>query len=123
FNGPLVVDTKRKVFYFKKQVVQLKPKLYDLLAFLMPRYGECIANETILFNIWGPAHREDCQYLRVAVGELRMALEVVDPAVDILRCHPGIGYMLCDLESPTGYLSAAKLEERLAQQGPKERAA
>jgi two-component system KDP operon response regulator KdpE len=46
-----------------------------------------------LTEVWGPAHVEDVQYLRVLMRQLRQKLE---PAAtpSVLITEPGIGYRL-----------------------------
>jgi hypothetical protein len=51
--------------------VRLTPKEYDLLAILARNAGRVITHRQILSAVWGPAHRDDTQYLRVFVGQLR----------------------------------------------------
>jgi two-component system KDP operon response regulator KdpE len=42
--------------------------------------------------VWGPAHTEDLQYLRVFIGQLRQKLEVDPDKPRIIVTDPGIGY-------------------------------
>ena len=47
-----------------------------------------------LTQVWGPAHQNDVQYLRVVIAQLRAKLEA-DPRVPIhLLSEPGVGYRL-----------------------------
>lgn len=49
---------------------------------------------SLLESIWGPAHRDDLEYLRVAVRSLRKKIEA-DPARPALVINePGVGYRL-----------------------------
>jgi two-component system KDP operon response regulator KdpE len=40
-------------------------------------------------TVWGAAHVEDTQYLRVYIGHLRQKL---GPAAALIRTEPGVGY-------------------------------
>jgi two-component system KDP operon response regulator KdpE len=74
--------------------VRLTPREFDLLAFLARHAGRVVTHRQILKAVWGPAHEDDTQYLRVYVGQLRAKLErdPDDPA--LIVTEPGIGYRL-----------------------------
>jgi two-component system KDP operon response regulator KdpE len=42
--------------------------------------------------VWGPAHAEDVQYLRVFVGQLRQKLEDDPSDPRLIVTEPGVGY-------------------------------
>ncbi len=42
--------------------------------------------------VWGPAHVEDTQYLRVFIGQLRAKVERDATAPKLIRTEPGVGY-------------------------------
>ncbi len=42
--------------------------------------------------VWGPAHTEDTQYLRVFIGQLRAKIERDPTAPKIVKTEPGVGY-------------------------------
>jgi len=42
--------------------------------------------------VWGPAHVEDLQYLRVFVGQLRQKLEDDPAEPQLIQTESGIGY-------------------------------
>jgi two-component system KDP operon response regulator KdpE len=56
--------------------------------------GKVLTHKELLVSVWGAAHAEDTQYLRVFVGQLRQKLES-DPAHPaLILTEPGIGYRL-----------------------------
>ncbi len=57
------------------QELKLTPKEFELLSFLARHAGKVITHKQILAAVWGPAHTEDTQYLRVYVGHLRQKIE------------------------------------------------
>ena len=72
--------------------LKLTPKEYDLLILLARHAGRVVTHKTLLTSVWGPAHGEDLQYLRVFIGQLRGKIER-DPAnPKIIRTEPGVGY-------------------------------
>ena len=62
-------------FYADGQPIKLTPREYDLLAALARNAGRVMTHGQILTAVWGPAHRDDVQYLRVFVGQLRAKIE------------------------------------------------
>ncbi len=88
------VDLVRRVVKRGDQEVKLSPKEYELLRMLVLNAGKVLTHRQILNEVWGPAHAEDAQYLRVFVRNLRQKLES-DPARPILiLTEPGVGYRL-----------------------------
>jgi len=58
---------------------KLTPKEYDLLCLLARHAGRVVTHRQILTAVWGPAHKDDTQYLRTFVRQLRGKVEN-DPA-------------------------------------------
>jgi two-component system, OmpR family, KDP operon response regulator KdpE len=74
--------------------VRLTRKEYAVLAELARHPDRVLTHTALLKAVWGEAHIEDIEYLRVAMRGLRMKLET-DPSVPmILRNEPGVGYRL-----------------------------
>jgi two-component system KDP operon response regulator KdpE len=74
--------------------VKLRPKEYDVLAYLARNAGKVLGHVDLLKTVWGAGHVDDVQYLRVVVGQLRHKLEN-DPAQPaFLVTEPSIGYRL-----------------------------
>jgi two-component system, OmpR family, KDP operon response regulator KdpE len=74
------------------EVLHLTPKEFDLLALLMRNAGRVLTHRQILSAVWGPAHVEDMQYLRVFIGQLRLKLEADPSEPRLVLTEPGIGY-------------------------------
>jgi two-component system, OmpR family, KDP operon response regulator KdpE len=72
--------------------IKLTPKEYDLLAILFRNAGRVVTHRQILAAVWGPAHTEDTQYLRVFIGQLRAKIERDPTAPKIVKTEPGVGY-------------------------------
>lgn len=90
-TGPLEVDFTRRLARVEGgEPLKLTPREWDLLAALV-RGGEgrVITQRQLLTAVWGPAHGEDAQYLRVYVGHLRQKLGA---AAGLIRTEPGVGY-------------------------------
>ncbi len=72
--------------------IKLTPKEYDLLAILFRNAGRVVTHRQILTSVWGRAHSEDTQYLRVFIGQLRAKIERDPTRPRIVTTEPGVGY-------------------------------
>jgi two-component system KDP operon response regulator KdpE len=69
--------------------LKLTPREWELLVALARGEGRVLTHRHLLTEVWGAAHVDDAQYLRVYIGQLRQKLGVVAP---LLRNEPGVGY-------------------------------
>lgn len=93
-SGAVTIDLVNRRVSRDGSPVKLSPKEYDLLACLAGGHGRVLTHRQILTAVWGPAHEQDVQYLRVFVGQLRQKLED-DPATPrLIETEPGVGYRL-----------------------------
>lgn len=76
--------------------LHLTRREFDLLWMLASHRGRLVTQEMILRAIWGPAHAEDSQYLRVYIRQLRQKLgdDAANPR--FIATEPGIGYRFLD---------------------------
>lgn len=94
--GPLEIDLREQIARVGDERLRLTPREWDLLAALA-RSGEgrLITQRQLLEAVWGPAHVNDAQYLRVYIGHLRAKL---GPAARLIRTEPGIGYRFGEMD-------------------------
>lgn len=92
--GGLVVDTLAHRVTLRGEVVKLTPKEYDLLQLLARHAGRVLTHRHILNAVWGAAHGEDAQYLRVFVRRLRQRIEVDPSDPRLILTESGVGYRL-----------------------------
>ncbi len=92
--GALQIDVPAHQVRLQDQPVRLSPKEFDLLLMLARAAGRVCTHRQLLEKIWGPSHREDVQYLRVYVGQLRDKLGDNQGAAKYIVNEPGIGYRL-----------------------------
>lgn len=78
------------------QDVKLTRKEFDLLAFLARNAGKVVTHRQILAAVWGPAHTEDTQYLRVYVRQLRQKIEADPNDPKLVLTEVGIGYRVAE---------------------------
>lgn len=94
--GDLEIDTVRHRVTRGGEDVKLTPKEFELLSFLARHAGKVVTHRQVLSAVWGPAHADDTQYLRVYVGQLRQKLEPRPEEPAIILTEPGVGYRLAD---------------------------
>lgn len=76
--------------------IHLTPKEFALLELLVNHAGRVLTHRQILSAIWGPAHADDTQYLRVFIGQLRSKIDADANAGSLIRTEPGIGYRFAE---------------------------
>jgi two-component system KDP operon response regulator KdpE len=95
-HGSLVVDRARHRVTLAGEPVSLTPREFALVAGLATAAGRVLTHRQLLEQVWGRAHVNDVEYLRVAVRAVRRKLEA-DPTRPVLIVNePGIGYRLGD---------------------------
>jgi two-component system KDP operon response regulator KdpE len=92
--GDLSVDLVRRIVKRSGAEVKLSPKEYDLLRLLVENAGKVLTHRHLLAKVWGPAHTEDAQYLRVFIRSLRHKLEADPARPALILTEPGVGYRL-----------------------------
>jgi len=93
-SGALEVDVLAHKVTLNGVPVKLTPKEFELLAILVRNAGRLLTHRQILTAVWGAAHTEDLQYLRVFIGQLRQKLKASANAPELILTEPGIGYRL-----------------------------
>ena len=92
--GQVTIDLDRRLVTKGEERLKLRPKEYDVLAYLARSAGKVVSHTDLLTAVWGAAHADDVQYLRVVIGQLRHKIEP-DPAVPtIVLTEAGIGYRI-----------------------------
>jgi two-component system KDP operon response regulator KdpE len=94
--GALEIDTVRHRVARAGAEIKLTPKEFELLSFLARHAGKVLTHRQILTAVWGPAHTEDTQYLRVYVGHLRQKIEESPEDPRVILTESGIGYRIAD---------------------------
>ncbi len=90
----LRVDLGRRQVFVGEQEVHLTPIEYKLLMVMVRHAGKVITHNQLLKEVWGPAHVNEVQYLRVYMTQLRHKLETDPARPRFLMNEPGIGYRL-----------------------------
>jgi two-component system KDP operon response regulator KdpE len=90
--GNIRIDLVRHEVFVDSNKIALTPKEYELLRYFMVNQGRMLTHRQILETVWGPAHREDVQYLRVYVGQVRSKIERQPNSPEWIVTEPGVGY-------------------------------
>jgi len=90
--GRLTIDFPRRLVIRDGEPLHLSPKEYDLLARLALGAGKVLQHRELLTSVWGPAHVEDTQYLRVFIGQLRQKVEDSPSDPKLILTEAGVGY-------------------------------
>ena len=74
--------------------IKLSKREFELLRLLAEHAGKVMTHRQLLSAVWGEAHRDDVEYLRVYVRQLRAKLgdDPADPR--FIETEPGVGYRL-----------------------------
>jgi len=93
-NGPLRMGLVRHEIFLNNELLAFTPKEYNLLRYLMVHRGKMLPHRDILKAVWGDAHGQDIQYLRVFIGQIRAKIEI-NPAIPLrIVTEAGIGYRM-----------------------------
>ena len=90
--GDLTVDLIKRLVTRAGVPIRLSPREYELLAQLVSGSGRVVTHRQLLTAVWGPAHVEDVQYLRVFVGQLHQKIEPDPSSPALILTEPGVGY-------------------------------
>ena len=92
----LRIDLEKRAVTMGGELVSLTPIEYDLLRLLAENEGKLLTHPTILREIWGPAYREESNYLHVYVSHLRRKIEPDPARPRYILTQAGVGYRLVD---------------------------
>jgi two-component system, OmpR family, KDP operon response regulator KdpE len=98
-SGDLVIDVAGHAVTRSGRQIKLTPKEFELLTVLARNAERVVTHRQILTAVWGPAHTEDLQYLRVFIGQLRQKMKGGPHEPDLIQTEAGIGYRLVPQES------------------------
>lgn len=94
--GDVEIDTIRHRVTRAGAELKLTPKEFELMACLARHAGKVMTHRQLLTAVWGPAHAQDTQYLRVYIGQLRQKVEDDPNDPKLILTELGIGYRLAD---------------------------
>lgn len=98
--GALKMDRASHKCWVGEEEVELTPKEFELLAMLMKHAGKVLTHKYLLENVWGPAHADDREYLRVFIKQLREKVENDPGEPCYILTEMGVGYRMADPADP-----------------------
>ena len=91
FNG-ITIDYAARAVRIHNEPVRLTATEYQLLALFARNEGKVLTHQYLLTQVWGPSYRNESQYLRVFIAQLRKKIED-DPNKPVhLITESGVGY-------------------------------
>ena len=93
-NGPITIDLTRHEVHINGTLTPFTPKEFALLEFFVRNKGRMLTHKQILKDVWGPAHIDDTQYLRVYIGQVREKLQGAGALGQSITSESGIGYRM-----------------------------
>jgi len=115
--GPVEIDLDAHSVRKSGSDVKLTRKEFSLMAELAGHPGKVLTHTHLLREVWGAAHANNVEYLRVTVRSLRKKLEDDPSSPTLILNEPGIGYRLFE---PSVASSAEQVQDASTHLPPKE---
>lgn len=90
--GDLEIDVARRTVTRDGTSVHLTPTEWGLLSALVTSSGRTVTHQQLFRAVWGNAHGDAQQYLRVYIAHLRRKIEADPYAPRHIVTEPGVGY-------------------------------
>ena len=91
--GDLTVDVAGHRLLRGGEPVPLKPKVFELLAFLVRHPGQVFSREQLLERVWGYDYAGETRTVDVHVHWLRAAIEPEPESPALVQTVRGVGYV------------------------------
>jgi two-component system response regulator RegX3 len=92
----LSMDVARHEVQVAGEVVELRPKEFQLLEALLRRAGRLATREVLIDEVWGPGYFGDTKTLDVHIKRLRAKIESDPHNPRLIQTVRGLGYKLVD---------------------------
>ena len=96
--GAVTMDLTARLVQRNGETVHLTAIEYRLLAALARHAGCVLTHRQLLEEVWGPAHAENANYLRIYMAHLRHKLERDPARPEHIVTETGVGYCLVGVE-------------------------
>jgi len=90
--GDLKIDPARRKVSLKNQEVKLTPTEFKLLQYLANQADKVVQHEELLSEIWGSEYRNDIDYLRTYIKNLRHKIGDDSTNPRYIKTISGVGY-------------------------------
>ena len=92
--GAVTIDLAARSVQRNGETIHLSPTEYRLLVTLVRHAGCVLTHRQLLEQVWGPAHAQNANYLRIYMGNLRHKLERNPARPEHIVTETGVGYCL-----------------------------
>lgn len=96
-HGPLRLDPARHECFRLEKRVDLTPREFSVLRYLLAHPGEVISKQELLEHVWGEYEGADHNVVEVYISSLRRKLDA-DGDRSLIDTVRGVGYRLCDVD-------------------------
>ncbi|MGV9638063.1 response regulator transcription factor [Nocardia rhamnosiphila] len=93
--GDLAMDPAKRTVHRGATTIELTPREFALLEFLLRHKGVVLTKQEILSNVWDPHHEGPANIVEVYIGYLRKKIDIPFGCASI-ETHRGVGYRLLD---------------------------
>jgi two-component system KDP operon response regulator KdpE len=94
--GDVCIQPARRQVTKANQPIHLTPKEYDVLHHLMLNAGRAVTHGKLLTAVWGAEYRDDVDYLRTFVRQLRKKIEDDPSNPQYLMTDAYVGYRFAE---------------------------
>jgi DNA-binding response OmpR family regulator len=91
--GPLRIDQAGRRVHCRGQDLELQPKQFDLLTYLVRNRGTVLTRDQLLHNVWGYDYAGDTRTVDVHIRWLREKLEEEPANPRLIQTVRGVGYV------------------------------
>jgi len=91
-SGPIMLDRRAKRITFNNEQLNLTPKAFALLEFLMTHPDEVVSRERLLETVWGWDYPIGTRAVDTRIAEIRSALGDDANQPKYIETLPGMGY-------------------------------
>ncbi|SDC58805.1 DNA-binding response regulator, OmpR family, contains REC and winged-helix (wHTH) domain [Terribacillus halophilus] len=95
--GDLTLDEKTRTVKRGKKELELTPREYDLLSFLMKHEKQVLTRDQLLERVWGFQYAGDTNVVDVYIRYLRKKVDA-DEKQKLIKTVRGVGYTIKDEE-------------------------
>jgi two-component system KDP operon response regulator KdpE len=94
--GDLEILPARRTVRKSGRLIRLTPKEYDILHYLMSHAGRAVTYGKLLTSVWGAEYRQEVDYLRTFVRQLRKKIEEDPSNPRYLLTDTCVGYRFAE---------------------------
>lgn len=93
-KSQIVIDKNSRIVKKDGGVVELSPKEYDLLIYMLENRGRALTKEVLINNVWGPYSAVEQATLTVHIRWLREKFEKEPSKPEWIKTVWGMGYIM-----------------------------